>query len=291
MTLVEINSLWPDVPQSDRTVGVTKVEAVQHVRRMRGGAQSHLMRCSDHNFYVVKFQNNPQHLRVLANEMLVARLARYVGLPVPEPSVVDVSEWLVDHTPEMGIQLADRTVPCQHGLQFGSRHVGGLAMDFLPNPMLADVLNVQAFAGILAMDKWTCNCDSRQAVFSRAMRQHRYSAVFIDNGYCFNGGKWNFPDSPLRGIYYRNEVYTGVEGWNSFEPWLSRIESLSDSVVLEAANDIPPDWYDNDRVALGHLVGMLLERRSQIRALVTSFQTSTRRPFPNWRDTRKTPAA
>src|ERR1019366_4957645 len=41
------------------------VQAVQHVRRMRGGAQSHLMRCADGFYYVVKFQNNPQHTRVL----------------------------------------------------------------------------------------------------------------------------------------------------------------------------------------------------------------------------------
>jgi hypothetical protein len=47
---------------------------VQHVRRMRGGSQSHLMRASDGHFYVVKFQNNPQHLRVLANEMFATRL-------------------------------------------------------------------------------------------------------------------------------------------------------------------------------------------------------------------------
>lgn len=33
------------------------LSAVQHVRRMRGGAQSHLMRASDGNYYVVKFRN------------------------------------------------------------------------------------------------------------------------------------------------------------------------------------------------------------------------------------------
>jgi hypothetical protein len=33
------------------------VEAVQHIRRMRGGAQSHLMRADDGHFYVVKFKN------------------------------------------------------------------------------------------------------------------------------------------------------------------------------------------------------------------------------------------
>ena len=66
------------------------VAAVQHVRRMRGGAQGHLMRCSDGHFYVVKFRNNPQHLRVLANEMLATRLAEAAGLPVPATEVVEV---------------------------------------------------------------------------------------------------------------------------------------------------------------------------------------------------------
>ncbi len=60
------------------------------VRRMRGGAQSHLMFCSDRAYYVVKFTNNPQHVRILANEMLANRLAEYAGLPVPACAPVDV---------------------------------------------------------------------------------------------------------------------------------------------------------------------------------------------------------
>ena len=53
------------------------VLAVEHIRRMRGGAQSHLMRCDDGGYYIVKFQNNPQHIRVLANEMLGTKIAAY----------------------------------------------------------------------------------------------------------------------------------------------------------------------------------------------------------------------
>src|SRR6202008_1903667 len=98
-------------------------EAVQHVRRMRGGAQSHLMRCEDGHFYVVKFQNNPQHLRVLANELLATRLAEAVGLPVPATKVVEVSEWLVAHTPELRMQLggaaSEKSPACKAGFQFG----------------------------------------------------------------------------------------------------------------------------------------------------------------------------
>ena len=48
---------------------------------MRGGAQSHLMRCSDGNYYVVKFQNNPQRRRILVNALLGTRLAGRMGLP------------------------------------------------------------------------------------------------------------------------------------------------------------------------------------------------------------------
>ena len=56
------------------------VTAVQAIRRMRGGAQSQLMLGADGKLWVVKFQNNPQHLRVLANELIATRIAEAVGL-------------------------------------------------------------------------------------------------------------------------------------------------------------------------------------------------------------------
>ncbi len=58
------------------------VSAVRHIRRLRGGSQSHLLAASDGGFYVTKFQNNPQHVRVLANEMLAGQLGRFLGLPL-----------------------------------------------------------------------------------------------------------------------------------------------------------------------------------------------------------------
>ena len=44
--------------------------ATGHIRAMRGGAQSHMLTANDGNAYVVKFANNPQSLRVVANEWL-----------------------------------------------------------------------------------------------------------------------------------------------------------------------------------------------------------------------------
>ncbi len=64
------------------------LRALEQIRRMRGGAQSHLMRCDDGYYYVVKFQNNPQHRRILANELLGTRLAARLGLPTVPVEIV-----------------------------------------------------------------------------------------------------------------------------------------------------------------------------------------------------------
>ncbi len=81
------------------------ISAVQHLRRLRGGAQSHLLRASDGAFYVTKFQNNPQHIRVLANEMLATRLGLALGLPMPSVEAIEVCDWLIDHTEDLTNRL------------------------------------------------------------------------------------------------------------------------------------------------------------------------------------------
>ena len=262
------------------------VLAVQQIRRMRGGAQGQLMLGADGHVYVVKFQNNPQHMRVLANEYLASRIALAAGLTAPEIELVEVSSWLVENTPELEIDLGRTRVKCLPGLQFGSRFVGGLmpgqVVDFLPEEQLAEVKNVAEFAGILALDKWTGNANGRQAVFVRKQRERRYRAVFIDFGYCFHAGEWRFEDAPLRGVYYRNDVYREIIGWESFEPWLTRMETMSADTIWEAANEVPPEWYGGDLGEMEALVEKLLARRSRIRELIEGFGRSDRKPFLKW---------
>jgi hypothetical protein len=116
------------------------------------------------------------------------------------------------------------------------------------------------------------------------VREKKYTAAFIDQGYCFNAGEWTFPDYPLRGVYARNEVYEGVRGWESFEPWLSRIEKMDSDVVWSLAGEIPPEWYGDAWDELEKLVKTLLERRKAVRQLIEAFRVSARRPFPEWAD-------
>jgi hypothetical protein len=130
-----------------------------------------------------QIQNNPQHIRVLANEMLATRLGLALGLPMPRVEVIEISDWLIGHTEDLGIQLAGQRILCRSGKQLGSLYVGspGMTLDYLPQELLGRARNVADFARVLVLDKWACNPDGRQAVYVRkTSRSRRYSATFID---------------------------------------------------------------------------------------------------------------
>lgn len=276
------------------------LRALEQIRRMRGGAQSHLMRGSDENYYVVKFQNNPQHKRVLVNELLGTKLARRLGLPTAPVAVIEVSEELICWTEELAMELPRSRVPCAAGRQFASRYPGDprhvAAFDFLPDEQLRRVRNLHDFAGMLVFDKWTCNTNGRQTLFlrdreakSREVRdtpgdpaEEPYQTVMIDQGFCFNAGEWNFPDAPLRGLYARNRVYEGVIGMESFGNWLERLERINERALQEMAGEIPPEWYEDDYDAIIRLCDQLWKRRARVPDLILEAKRSHRQPFPNW---------
>jgi hypothetical protein len=280
------------------------------------------MRCDDEAYYIVKFRNNPQHLRILANEMLATRLAARLGLCVPQVEIVEVRRDLVAATADLVIQLGLGRAPCADGKQFGSQFPGHPARvavhDFLPDEQLAAVKNLSDFLGVLVFDKWTCNTNGRQAIFFRdpggmadatppaagdfAAPASRpadsapggytaggytaggYTAMMIDFGFCFNAGEWDFPDAPLRGLYARQLVYQGVSGMEDFEPWLARLETrITERVLGEEAAQIPPEWYAGDCGELERLLERLYRRRERVRELLYAARNSGREPFPNWR--------
>lgn len=262
--------------------------AVEHIRRMRGGAQAHLMRCADGGYYVVKFQNNPQHLRILANELLGTRLAARLGLPAPPAAVVEVRQELIDLSEELVIQIGMGRTPCRAGFQFGSRFPGDPAQvsvhDFLPDERLNEVESLSDFVGMLVFDKWACNTNGRQAIFFIEPGRSRYQAQMIDQGFCFNAGEWSFPDAPLRGLFARHRVYQSVQGMRSFEPWLERLEKqITEKAMDEISKEIPPEWVGEDHDALFHLLEQLLRRRKRVPELILDAQKSYQQPFVNWR--------
>jgi len=264
------------------------VRALEFVRRMRGASQPCLLECDNGASYVVKFQNNPQHVRVLANEMLASRLALRVGLPVPAPAFVEVPVELIERNPSLVLEFGSTRQPCLPGLHFGSRFPGSpsrtLVLDFLPDRLLRRVANLRAvFLGGFVFDKWTCNCDGRQVIFHRSVDQEdsSYFGWLIDQGFCFNDGEWNFPDSPIRAVYPRRLVYESVRGLQSFEPFLSRIENLEAEQLEHCVCEIPPQWCGEEG-QLSRLAERLYERRRRLRQALIDAKNCSLQPFPNW---------
>jgi len=275
-----------DLSQQGMEVSVKHVRAVQEIRRMRGACQSHLMRCSDGNYYVVKFANNPQGRRVLANELLCALLAEALSLPVAHGAIVQVEDGLVRLSYELYIETKFGRAACASGPCFGSQFPVDprtqAVYDFLPSGLLRQVSNVQEFCGMLVFDIWTSNTDSRQAVFVKE-EPNSYRTVMIDQSLSFGGKTWQLTDSPRRCLYLDKRVYEGVRGTEDFESWLTILEDdISEVVLKKAARRIPIEWFENDRASFDHLLEQLCERKQKVKDQIQFLGTSFPEVFPNW---------
>jgi len=258
------------------------VSAVRHVRMLNGGTQAHLMQASDGRLYAVKFQNNPFSARALASEFLATRLGLWIGLPMPQVEIIEVSDWLVNHE-LLRIETDNRLTRCASGRQLAFRYIPD-TQDSLPKRSLHKLLNSQDLVRVLALDKWTANCDNRQAVFVK-QSQRGYRVVFIDQHNCFNAGRWTFPNLPYYGTYDQTQVYAEVTDWRWFEPTLARIEEINPFDLWKLATEIPLEWYQHDTAALSRLIERLYKRRSSVRQLINKFRLSTANPFPRWKQT------
>lgn len=275
------------------------VDARRLIRKMRGGAQSHLIEASDGAFYVVKFLNNPQHRRILVNEWLGSAFLSYLGIAAPQTSIIRVTEDFLKDNPDVYLQLGSRRLPVEPGWHFGSRFPGdparNVVYDFLPDSLLHKVENLYDFRATLAFDKWTANVDSRQAIFFRAHLKEwlpetsfhpaklGFVAQMMDHGYLFEGPHWRLADSPLYGLYFRPQVYRDVRSLDDFQPWLDRIVHFPEEVIDQAAKQIPPSWLEGDEGSFTELLDRLLTRRKRVPDLIESSRSAKINPFPNWR--------
>ena len=274
------------------------VNAVRFVRKMRGGAQAHLLEADDGHFYVVKFQNNPQHRRILINEVIASEILRHLGIAAPESRFVRLSPDFLAAHPDVYIQTGTRRLEVPPGWHYGSRHPGDPATlaiyDFIPDALLHQVANVEQFRGVLVFDRWVANADGRQAIFFRAQlkdwlerpgippRKPGFVALMVDHGFAFNGPHWDFPESAISGLYPRRIVYQDIRSLDDFQPWLTRAASCPPIVFDRALRQLPPEWMEGDEDALQVLVEKLIRRQKRIDDLVLDCREATGNPFPKW---------
>lgn len=270
----------------------TRCSAVGFVKKLRGGAQAHLLRADDGNNYVVKFKNNPQHRRVLINELLASECLAYLGIETPHYALVNVSTQFLREHPDVAIQNGTRRQGVEPGLHFGSRCPSGRRIhDNVSDQTLSTTTNYSQFLAVFAFDRWTSNADSRQVIFCQmpgssgpvppapAAGCKGLHALMIDNGYAFGGSEWNLIDSAIQGMFSRHIVYDAVTSISDFEPWLSRLAALPERVLLAAKRKIPEEWLEGDAMQLDALLARLQRRQQRISDLVLEVCESPNGPF------------
>jgi hypothetical protein len=77
------------------------VNARRFIRKMRGGAQAHLIEADDGVFYIVKFRNNPQHRRILVNEVIAGEILAHLQIASPQHQIVSFSPGVLAVNPEI----------------------------------------------------------------------------------------------------------------------------------------------------------------------------------------------
>jgi hypothetical protein len=270
--------------------------AVRHVRKMRGGAQSHLLEADDGHWYVVKFRNNPQHRRILVNEWIASVFLDYLQIASPPVALIRLTPEFLAANPQVHLTQGARRVDVEPGWHFGSRYPGDpnrtAVYDFFPDSLLSSVANLADFRAILVFDKWTANSDARQCVFYRALVRSgsrggpephaRFVAWMIDHGFAFNGPYWDFPDSATQGLYPRRVVYDAVRSLDDFQPWLDQVVHFPEEIVDRAWKQIPPAWIEGEDHALEQMLERLLERRRRVPQLILASRETRIRPFANW---------
>jgi hypothetical protein len=263
---------------------------------MRVGAQSHLLQADNGCWYVVKFRNNPQHRRILVNELLAASFLDYLQIAAPPAALIRVTADFLTANPEVHLTLGGARVPVEPGWHFGSQFPGDperiAVWDYLPDALLPQVVNLDDFRGMLVFDKWVANADGRQCIFHRAL-VHRsedrapaarpgFIARMIDHGFAFNGPNWDFPESAVQGLYHRRLVYESVRSLDDFRPWLDLVVHFPEEVMDQAWKSIPPDWIDGEEDQLADLLERLHARRTRLPELIAACREARTNPFPNW---------
>jgi hypothetical protein len=152
----------------------------------------------------------------------------------------------------------------------------------VPLAELGRVENPLTAAAAVVLDRWLCNIDRRQIMFSRVHGGRRFRVTLVDNGFCFGGSEWKFDDAPRYGICSCPELYAFIRGWDSFEPWLSRAISLPEDAIRRASLDIPAEWYGGAGSDLDRITEQIINRRAHIPDLISSMRNSRPTLFANW---------
>ncbi len=262
-------------------------QATQHIRVLGRRSHTHLMLCANDLLYIVKPLDSPDkpRRRQLMASFLATRLACLVGLPVSEPAIIEIPSFLARTTPELEQTATFHSIAAatfHPATRYAGDRNGKKVFDMLPESYLSSLGNLSSFAHLFALDQWCSHLGSPKVVFYRSSNNLSYSMEVINRNRSFSGPDLNFHDHPQNGVYNFKAVYRHLDGWDSFEPFLTSLILTSPDTLWQLTRNLPFGWSDDYARDLDALVEGLLRRRSLIRQLIARSRDQIPDLFPHW---------
>lgn len=125
-----------------------RIEARNYRRSYSGGdSKPQLFQCSDGSEWVLKLIGNPQGVRPLAADWVGSVIAAQLGIPIPEPKIVDVGAEALSTAPE------DIRLWAKPGPAFGSKLVRE-SINVLGPAQLTLCSNLSHMGRVAVLDTW-----------------------------------------------------------------------------------------------------------------------------------------
>jgi len=244
--------------------------ANRFIRKMRGGAQSVLLQCTDRQYVVVKMVGNPQGPNVLANEFIGSIVSSAVGLPVANGSFVYLSDEFIDRNSGIWFETPEGRCRPPAGVHFGSLFIGepdgdSRPTDYISRSRVRYIRNRSAFLGMYILDVWSNHQDNRQAVLVNTFGKRESELHFVDHGHMFAGPHWKFSERLGLAYHLESSVYSDLWQPTIVAGWISHFENILPAALSQAISLLPPQWY-NGNVSL--LYDVLLHRLANLSRLI-----------------------
>jgi hypothetical protein len=237
-------------------VGLRSIAATRYVTPLReGGSLPALVEADDDGLYVLKFRGAGQGRKALVAEIVAGELARRLGFPVPELTLVELDPALARAEPDPEIQ---DLLAASAGTNLG--------VDFLPealpfNPAVGPDPGPELAADVVWLDAFVTNVD-RTPQNPNLLVWHE-QLWLIDHGAAlyFHHGDAHPPDH-ARGPFHAIRDHVLLPFAGSIEEADARLAPrVTRALLEEVAAEIPAAWLeDGEREVYAEYLCARLER-------------------------------
>lgn len=200
-------------------------------------------RANDGEIYVVKLKNNQLGGKVLASELLAAKVGAEMDLCFPSGQIIEINEETVQKNRRLTALIKNQ------GQHFASHYLPHVNYVGMRN--LRKAANINEMAGVLLFDHMFHNADRAHNRKNLLIRKEDslYKLYAIDNSHLFRSGRWTIDG--INKLSTKIQVYTeysfGVLLRNylsieDFIPYTEKAKKVTPAAIDAIFAEIPPDW-------------------------------------------------